>query len=147
AIASAPPAPEGELAEVVRRAAPVDPAALGLRPCAGEAGAAAVPPEPPAAVAPLVEGCALICGLVDKAARLGHLRHTERLALLYTLGHGGDAGHAYLHQVIALCADYSPRITETWVRRVDAGHRPISCARLKEWLADDLPGVECPCPA
>ncbi len=102
-------------------------------------------PEPPEAVAPMVKGCSLLWGLVEKAAREHHLRHVERLALLYTLGHCGEAGHAYLHQIIALCSNYNPRITERWLQRVDPGHHPLRCATLREWLKDLLPGVCCPC--
>jgi group II intron reverse transcriptase/maturase len=102
-------------------------------------------PEPPEAIAPVVQGCALLWGLVQKAAETHHLRHTERLALLYTLGPLGEAGQTYLHQVIGLCSNYDPRITERWIRRLEEGHKPIRCATLKEWLKDHLPGVTCPC--
>lgn len=101
--------------------------------------------QPPEAIAPVVQGCALLSGLVNKAARTGHLRHTERLALLYTLGHLGEAGRNYLHQVIALCSNYDPRITERWLQRLEEGHRAIRCKTLREWLKDHLPGVVCPC--
>ena len=102
-------------------------------------------PEPPEKIAPMVKGCALIWGLVKKAAQLNHLRHVERLALLYTLGHCGEAGQTYLHQVIALCSNYNPRITQRWIQRLDEGHRPIRCGTLREWLKDLLPGITCPC--
>ncbi|WP_448583244.1 CRISPR-associated primase-polymerase type A1 [Thermocrinis sp.] len=102
-------------------------------------------PEPPEVIAPMVKGCALIWGLVQKAKQMHHLRHVERLALLYTLGHCGEAGQTYLHQVIALCSNYNPRITERWIQRLDVGHRPIRCSTLREWLKDLLPGVTCPC--
>lgn len=102
-------------------------------------------PSPPAAVLPVITGCRLISALVAKAAATRHLRHTERLALLYALGHLGDAGRTYLHQVIGLCSNYDPRITERWIRRLEEGHRPIRCSTLKSWLKDHLPGVDCPC--
>jgi hypothetical protein len=102
-------------------------------------------PEPPEAIAPAVQGCALLWALVRKAAEAHHLRHTERLALLYTLGHCGEAGRTYLHQVIALCSNYDPRITERQIQRLEDGHKPIRCATLKEWLKDHLPGLTCPC--
>ncbi|MFN3421652.1 MAG: CRISPR-associated primase-polymerase type A1, partial [Armatimonadota bacterium] len=101
-------------------------------------------PEPPERIAPMVKGCALIWGLVQKAAQLHHLRHVERLALLYTLGHCGEAGQTYLHQVIALCSNYNPRITQRWIQRLDEGHRPIRCGTLWEWLKDLLPNITCP---
>jgi hypothetical protein len=93
----------------------------------------------------MVRGCRLLAALVQKAARTGHLGHTERLSLLYTLGHCGDAGRAYLHQVIGLCSNYDPRVTESWVRRLEPGRRALRCSTLKEWLRDHLPGVTCPC--
>lgn len=102
-------------------------------------------PAPPAEVAPLVQGCALIAALIAKAARTRHLRHAERLSLLYTLGPCGEAGRAYLHQVIGLCTNYDPRITERWIRRLEPGRRAIRCATLREWVKDYLPGVTCPC--
>lgn len=102
-------------------------------------------PEPPEAIAPVVRGCALVRGLVRKAVESHHLRHTERLALLYTLGHLGEAGQTYLHQVIGLCSNYDSRITQRWIQRMDEGHKPIRCATLREWLKDHLPGVTCPC--
>ncbi|MFA0783435.1 CRISPR-associated primase-polymerase type A1 [Fervidibacter sacchari] len=102
-------------------------------------------PEPPELIAPMVKGCALIWGLVQKAKQMHHLRHVERLALLYTLGHCGEVGQTYLHQVIALCSNYNPRITERWIQRLDEGHRPIRCSTLREWLKDLLPGVTCSC--
>jgi group II intron reverse transcriptase/maturase len=103
-------------------------------------------PVAPEAVKPMIEGCALLHGLVEKAVRTAHLAHTERLALLYTLGHCGDAGRAYIHQVIALCSNYNPRITERHIQRLEEGHPAIRCATLKTWLQDYLPGVTCTCP-
>lgn len=101
-------------------------------------------PEPPAMVAPLL-GCSLLRALVEKAGQEGDLKHTERLALLYTLGQTGEAGINYLHQVMALCTDYSPQITQRWVERLEAGHPAMRCTTLKEWLKDYLPGVGCEC--
>jgi hypothetical protein len=102
-------------------------------------------PSPPAEIMPVVQGCTLLWHLVRRAAEVKHLRHTERLALLYTLGHLGEAGKTYLHQVIGLCSNYDSRITERWIQRVEEGHRAIRCETLKEWLKDYLPGVTCPC--
>jgi hypothetical protein len=102
-------------------------------------------PEPPEAIAPVVKGCTMVSSLIKKAAETQHLRHMERLALLYTLGHLGEEGRNYLHQVMALCSNYDPRITERWIQRLDKGHRAIRCAKLREWLKDYLPGVSCHC--
>lgn len=102
-------------------------------------------PEPPAAIRPVVEGCALLWGMVKKVADTHNLRHTERLALLYSLGHLGEAGRTYLHRVMGLCDNYDPRITERWIKRLEQGHRPLRCATLKGWLKDHLPDVTCSC--
>jgi group II intron reverse transcriptase/maturase len=101
--------------------------------------------RPPEAIAPVVQGCTLLSALIGEAAQSRNLRHTERLALLYTVGHLGESGRNYLHQVIALCSNYDPRITERWLRRLDEGHRSIRCETLQEWLKDFLPGVTCSC--
>jgi group II intron reverse transcriptase/maturase len=102
-------------------------------------------PPPPEAVAPIITGCSLLRGLVEKATRERNLKHTERLALLYTLGHCGDAGSSYIHQLIALCSNYDPRTTERFIQRLEQGHKAIRCSTLKEWLKDYLPGVCCEC--
>lgn len=102
-------------------------------------------PAPPEAITQIIEGCSLMQAIIEKAARMRHLRHTERLALLYTLGACSEAGQVYLHQVIGCCANYNPRITERWLRRLEEGHKPIRCSTLQEWLKDHLPGVVCSC--
>ncbi|MCW2279370.1 CRISPR-associated primase-polymerase type A1 [Heliophilum fasciatum] len=96
-------------------------------------------------LAPLVDGCTWIRGLMEKADREGQLRHGERLALLYVLG-GSEAGRSLVHQVMARCANYTPKVTERWLRRITAGHKPVRCSKLQEWLKDHLPGVQCACP-
>jgi hypothetical protein len=101
--------------------------------------------EPPGPIVPVVTGCSYLRALVEKAAATGHLRHTERLVLLYTLGHLGEEGQNYLHQVIGLCSNYNPRITQRWIGRLEEGHKPLRCATIREWLKDYLPGVSCGC--
>lgn len=122
----------------------IAPTALGSR----QEGRPLMPGEaarPPAGLAPLVEGCSLVRALVRKAIEEGRLRHAERLALLYVLGAVGEEGRAYLHQVIACCHNYDPRITERWIRRLQEGRKPIRCATIQEWLRDHLSAVPCDC--
>lgn len=95
----------------------------------------------------MIQGCALLRALVEKAAQTGDLKHTERLALLYTVGRCGDAGRAHLHQIIALCGNYDPHVTERFIQRLEPGHKPIRCVKLKEWLRDYLPDTVCQCPS
>lgn len=101
--------------------------------------------NPPESVMPMINGCALLKGLINKALKLHQLKHTERLALLYTLGHCGDAGRNYIHQIMAMCGNYDPRTTERFIVRLEPGHKSIRCSRLREWLKDYLPDVECSC--
>ncbi|NHM27881.1 hypothetical protein G7K71_13015 [Desulfofundulus sp. TPOSR] len=102
-------------------------------------------PPPPAGVAQLVDGCSLVRALIEKATETRRLRHTERLALLYVFGACGEAGRVYLHQVIACCDNYDPRITERWIQRLEEGRKPIRCATLQDWLRDHLTGFACDC--
>lgn len=101
--------------------------------------------RPPAGLAQLADGCSLVRALVRKAVEQGRLRHAERLALLYVLGATGEEGRVYLHQVIACCHNYDPRITERWIRRLREGRKPIRCTTIREWLRDHLPAVRCDC--
>jgi group II intron reverse transcriptase/maturase len=137
--------PDGKPVEDVWRAVetspPVEPEKL-LRVGAGHR---AAPEDPPAAVAPVVTGCSYLRALVGKAGATAHLRHTERLVLLYTLGHLGEEGRNYLHQVISLCTNYNPRVTQRWIDRLEEGHKPLRCATVREWLKDYLPGTTCGC--
>ncbi|MCC6445645.1 MAG: hypothetical protein IT210_19590 [Armatimonadetes bacterium] len=105
-----------------------------------------VGPIPPEDLRPVLEACAVLRELAGKAARTRQLRHTERQALLYLLGGCGESGRAYLHQVMAQCANYDPRITQRWLQRLQEGRKPIRCKTLQDWLKDYLPGV-CPCDA
>ncbi len=99
----------------------------------------------PESIEPMVMGCALLKGLIEKAEKSAQLKHTERLALLYTLGHCGDPGRNYIHQIMSACENYNPRITERFIKRLEPGHRAIRCSRLKEWLKDYLPEIKCDC--
>ncbi|MCK6549652.1 hypothetical protein L6R52_27700 [Myxococcota bacterium] len=96
---------------------------------------------------PLVEkvmgGCAVLKHLALKADSVGHLTHSERLSLLYTLGHLGPRGHDALHSVISRCRDYDADETSRHIARL--GAVPIGCARLREKHAEELAAGECPC--
>jgi len=98
--------------------------------------------EPPEAIAPMIKGCIFLNKLVEKA---GNLKHTERMVLLYTLGHCKDAGGAYIHKVMSLCGNYNPRVTEKFIQRLEPGHKAIRCSRIQEWMKDYMPGVSCQC--
>jgi len=78
----------------------------------------------------LLEGCAIVRALVEKAKTTHYLNHQERLTLLYTLGHLGEEGKRYLHKVISYTINYDYDVTENYIRKMKPN--PISCPRVKE---------------
>jgi RNA-directed DNA polymerase len=93
----------------------------------------------------LLDGCRVLRYLAEKPQRTHHLNHTERLVLLYTFGRLGAEGEAFLHRVLQPCANYSPQTTQKWINRLEPGHPPLSCARLRDWLGDLGPDFPCDC--
>jgi group II intron reverse transcriptase/maturase len=93
----------------------------------------------------MLNGCRVLKYLVDKAKEVKHLNHTERLILLYTFGHLGEEGSAFVHRVMNYCENYSHAITQKWLNRMEPGRTPISCARIKDWLYDVIPVIGCAC--
>ncbi len=68
--------------------------------------------EPSESVNKLLGGCKVIRFLVNKAKETGELSHTERLVILYSLGHLDDAGKQHIHQVMSYCLNYNQHYTE-----------------------------------
>ncbi|MDI6793736.1 MAG: CRISPR-associated primase-polymerase type A1 [bacterium] len=101
--------------------------------------------EPSDDVKKIMAGCKVIRFLVNKAKETGDLSHTERLVILYSLGHLDDEGKQYIHQVMSCCLNYNQRYTERWVRRLKPDINPISCAKIRDWLSDITPGIGCYC--
>ncbi len=99
------------------------------------------PPSP--AIAAMLKGCNILRYLVQKARETNYLNHGERGTLLYTLGHLGDDGKAYLHRVIGKTINYDYDITEKYIRKMK--EYPISCPRIREVHQDLLGAVECQC--
>jgi len=93
----------------------------------------------------IVEGCRVIKFLVNKAKEKGHLTHSERLVLLYSLGHLGDQGKQFIHQVMSNCSNYDFNYTQRWINRLRDKAYPISCPRIRDWLSDMTPGIGCYC--
>jgi group II intron reverse transcriptase/maturase len=102
-------------------------------------------PFPPR-VQKMIDGCRLLQHLVRAAQETKWLNHTSRLTLAYTLGHLGEEGAQAVHQIIAHTSNYNPAITEKWLKRVEPGHPPLSCYRIRDWHADIFPSVGCVCP-
>lgn len=89
--------------------------------------------------------CGMLKRLCEKPALTGHLTHTERLILLYTLGRLGKNGSGFLHKVIGLCDNYDPVLTQQWLDRLDPDKPPIGCARIRDWMNEIEPNWRCDC--
>ena len=102
-------------------------------------------PEMPEEVEAILKECGMLRRLCEKPSLTGHLTHTERLILLYTLGRLGEAGHRFLHRVIGLCDNYDPNVTQQWLDRLDPEKPPISCAKIRDWMSEIEPDWKCDC--
>ena len=91
----------------------------------------------------VLEKCNVLRYLSTKAENSGELTHYERLVILYTLGHMGQAGKHYVHSIISHCSNYDRHVTEKWLRRLKPF--PISCPKIREMLCDITPSVGCYC--
>ncbi len=88
------------------------------------------PVEPFGPVAKIMSGCAVLRHLADKARSSGHLSHSERLSVLYALGHLGEAGKQAIVDIIAPCNNFDPRVTLRQIGRLTGP--PIRCTRMRE---------------
>jgi group II intron reverse transcriptase/maturase len=91
----------------------------------------------------VLDNCNVLRFLAKKAKKERDLRHFERLTLLHTLGHMGEAGRQAIHQIIGNCLNYSYDRTERWIKRMHIF--PVSCPRIREWLSDVTPSIGCYC--
>ena len=82
----------------------------------------------------VLEGCPVMRRLVDKAGAIHHLAHMERMAILYVMGHFGEEGKAFVHRVMARCANYDRHKTQAYVEKLKPS--PVGCKRLGEWLPE-----------
>jgi retron-type reverse transcriptase len=81
-------------------------------------------------VVKVMEGCALLRHLDEKAAAVGHLDHAERLSVLYSLGHLGAPGERAIHALIGRCQNYDAAETSRQIARMTG--LPIGCTRMRE---------------
>jgi len=91
----------------------------------------------------LMGKCNVLRFLREKAKKERDLTHSERLVLLHTLGHLGEAGRKAIHQIIGQCLNYNFDRTEKWMKRIH--NFPLSCPRIREWLSDITPAIGCYC--
>lgn len=83
-----------------------------------------------AGVGRVMDGCAVLRHLAEKAASVGHLGHPERLSLLYTLGHLGQNGAQAIHAIIGRCGNYDAAETSRQIAKLTG--LPIGCTRMRE---------------
>lgn len=98
---------------------------------------------PGGAVRRVMDGCAVLQHLADKAAAVGHLDHAERLSLLYSLGHLGEAGRRAIHEIVGRCGNYSQVETSRQIGRLSG--LPISCTRMREKHVTEELAPRCTC--
>jgi len=85
----------------------------------------------------LFDNCPSILRMWEKAERVHHLDHEERLFLCSVLSYTDEAIQ-YLHQILSLCSDYDYDRTashiDDWLARRDRdiGGRPYSCKTANE---------------
>jgi hypothetical protein len=91
----------------------------------------------------LLSGCKVINYLVNKARDTHYLNNSERITLLYTLGHLGQEGKDFLHKVISNCINYDYDYTEKQIRKMKSS--PISCPKIREKHEDFALDLGCNC--
>jgi len=91
----------------------------------------------------LLSGCKVINYLVNKARDTHYLNNSERITLLYTLGHLGSEGKDFLHKVISNCINYDYDYTEKQIRKMKSS--PISCPKIREKHEDFALDLGCNC--
>ena len=87
--------------------------------------------------------CRLQCYLCTKALETGYLTHFERLSILHVFGHLGEAGKAFVHQVMGYTLNYRYEMTEKFIRR--RPERPVSCIKLREQYKTLTAEIGCSC--
>ena len=95
------------------------------------------------AVESVMAGCILLRGLAERAEQSGHLSHSERLSVLYTLGHLGVPGQQAIHDLIRPCANYDATETERQIDRMSG--LPIGCSRMREKHVTPATASACNC--
>jgi len=45
----------------------------------------------------------------------------------------------HIHQVMSYCMNYNQHYTEKWIKRLSPDIKPISCAKIRDWLSDITP--------
>jgi group II intron reverse transcriptase/maturase len=91
----------------------------------------------------VTKNCEIMRYFINKAQKISHLTHVERVTLLHVFGHLGDEGKAFVHRVIACCMNYNPNYTQEQIERIKPS--PISCPRIKEIFSQITVSLKCNC--
>ncbi|MDA8053388.1 MAG: CRISPR-associated primase-polymerase type A1 [Deltaproteobacteria bacterium] len=92
----------------------------------------------------LLDKCQVLKYLYDKAKITKYLTHTERLSILYSIGHTSD-GKDMVNYFMSLCANYDQKITLKYINKVKGSKYAISCYKIREWLSYITSQVGCNC--
>jgi len=91
----------------------------------------------------VLEKCALMRYLVNKAMSSGYLTHFERQSVLYVFGHIGDEGKEFVHTVMRFTLNYQYLVTQKFINRIP--EKPISCIKLREQYKQITAECGCNC--
>lgn len=91
----------------------------------------------------VLERCNLMRYLCQKAQKTGYLTHFERLSVLHVLGHMGDEGKEFVHQVMGYTLNYQYQTTQKFINRIP--EKPVSCVKLREQYRQITAEIGCSC--
>ncbi|TYQ15710.1 UNVERIFIED_CONTAM: hypothetical protein Cloal_2193 [Acetivibrio alkalicellulosi] len=91
----------------------------------------------------VLNGCKLTRYLCFKAKDTGYLIHSERLTLLFIIGHIGDLGKSFIHQIMSWTLNYKYSITEKFINNMPS--RPVSCLKIRDEYKQITASFNCNC--
>ncbi|MCD7883630.1 MAG: CRISPR-associated primase-polymerase type A1 [Lachnospiraceae bacterium] len=97
----------------------------------------------PDTVRVVLENCALMRYLCQKARKTHYLSHFERLSILYVFGHLGEDGQDFIHKVMSFTLNYSEFTTQRFIQRCP--EKPISCVKLRDQYKQVTAEIGCAC--
>ena len=91
----------------------------------------------------VLQGCALMRYLVNRAMTTGYLTHFERMSVLYVFGHLGEAGQEFVHTVMQFTMNYEYSVTQKFIGKLLS--KPVSCIKLREQYKSVTAEYGCNC--
>ena len=91
----------------------------------------------------VLQGCALMRYLVNRAMTTGYLTHFERMSVLYVFGHLGEAGQEFVHTVMQFTMNYEYAVTQKFIGKLLS--KPVSCIKLREQYKSVTAEYGCNC--